>query len=76
MEYRDNYIGNLEPKTFILQYNIIKNSIDKIKLINLRSAEITCINYGPYDNGYLLIGLSTGVLLVMDHHQMEILLQE
>ena len=28
------------------------------------SATITCLEYGPYDNGHILIGLSNGVLVV------------
>lgn len=27
---------------------------------------ITCINYGPYDNGHILIGMSNGTLLAFD----------
>ena len=28
--------------------------------------EITALHYGPYDNGYILVGLSSGKLLVYD----------
>lgn len=28
--------------------------------------QITALEFGPYDNGYVLVGLSTGKLLVYD----------
>lgn len=28
--------------------------------------QITSVNYGPFDNGYLLLGLETGSLLAYD----------
>ena len=28
--------------------------------------QITALQYGPYDNGYVLVGLNTGKLLVFD----------
>jgi hypothetical protein len=30
------------------------------------SAQITALNYGPYDNGYLLLGLANGCLMGFD----------
>lgn len=34
-------------------------------------AEITCINYGPYDNGHILVGLSDGKLIAFDYLTLE-----
>ena len=28
--------------------------------------QISCIEYGPYDNGYLMLGTNSGHLLVLD----------
>ena len=45
-------------------------------MLNIKDARITCVNYGPFDNGYLLIGLSNGILLGISLHEMEIIMQE
>lgn len=42
--------------------------------MNIKGASITAINYGPFDNGYLLLGLSNGVLLVIDLSEMEVIM--
>jgi len=43
-------------------YNLQDNRPDKVKILyKLWSADdITTIEYGPYDNGYVLMGLKTG----------------
>lgn len=46
-----------------------------MKLLNIKGARVTATNYGPYDNGYLLVGLSSGMLLVIDMHEMEVIMQ-
>jgi hypothetical protein len=66
----------VENKPFIALYNIEKESIDKIKLLHLKFGDISCINYGPFDNGYLLIGLSSGVIVALELHDLEIVMQE
>ncbi len=45
-----------------------------MKLLNIKGASITAINYGPFDNGYLLLGLSDGVLLAIDLSEMEVIM--
>ena len=37
--------------------------------------QITCLNYGPYDNGHILIGLDNGNLLVYNGNDMSKLCQ-
>ena len=37
-------------------------------------AFVTTINFGPFDNGYLLLGLSCGTLLSLDFHSLDIIL--
>ena len=41
---------------------------DKMKLLTQiqNTAQITAVNYGPYDNGYLLLGLANGCLMGID----------
>ena len=46
--------------------------IELIKVLRLpqpnpnSSNKISCIEYGPYDNGYLMLGTDSGHLLVLD----------
>lgn len=43
-----------------------------IKIIDLaESVTITCINYGPYDNGHIMVGLSDGRLIAFDFLTLE-----
>lgn len=46
-------------------YNLEKCKIEKLKVLNLES-KICCINYGPYDNGHLMLGMSDGTLLTFE----------
>ena len=68
------FIGNLQigsaraPEAFVLSYKIQDRKPDKIKLLSFvqNAEQISSINYGPFDNGHLLLGLDTGYLLAYD----------
>lgn len=47
-------------------YNLEKRGADIIKIMDT-VADISAINYGPYDNGHVLIGLSDGLLLAFSY---------
>lgn len=51
-------------------YNLEESQAKVIKIIDVES-EITCINYGPYDNGHILVGLSDGKLIAFDYLTLE-----
>ena len=56
-----------ETYAFCLSINLKTNHADKLHIFqDLKSADISTIAYGPYDNGYLLIGLQSGLLLGYD----------
>lgn len=57
--------GKNVKKEFIMCLNLEKRKIEKIKILN-NDVKITCINYGPYDNGHVMLGLSDGVLLTFE----------
>lgn len=54
-------------------YNLEGNGqAEIIKIIDLPdSVIITCINYGPYDNGHVMVGLSDGRLIAFDFLTLE-----
>jgi hypothetical protein len=37
-----------------------------IKIIDIDS-ELSCINYGPFDNGHIMLGLKNGGFLIFDY---------
>ena len=61
-------IGLGAPEAFVLSYNVQEGRADKLRLLTHveDTRQITAINFGPYDNGHLLLGLATGVLLAFD----------
>jgi len=38
---------------------------DLIKILSIHD-RITCMNFGPFDNGYLLVGFDSGMMHVFD----------
>lgn len=65
----------LQNKQFILLYNLQTLRQHKIKIMNINDATITAVNYGPFDNGYLVIGLSSGLLIIIDIHTMDVIIE-
>ena len=53
---------------YAMLYNVQLKRADRFQILpNIQdSKQITAINYGPYDNGYLFLGLSSGHLLAFD----------
>ena len=37
----------------------------------ISTTKITCINFGPYDNGYLMLGTSSGHLIALDPYTLK-----
>ena len=59
------FIGNVQigeegpAEAFVLSFKIQECRSDNMKLLSFvqNSEQITSINYGPFDNGHLLLGL-------------------
>ena len=68
----DGYLYHQKP--YVMQFNLKTKQCDKIKLLNVKGASVTATNFGPFDNGYLLLGFSSGVLLAIDLLEMEAIL--
>ncbi len=43
-------------------------------MIETDYGSVTAVNYGPFDNGYILLGLEQGVLLAFDMYDLDIIL--
>ena len=50
---------------FVVLYDRVQKSQTIVKAFMSKS-KITCLNYGPFDNGYVLVGMDNGVLLGFD----------
>ncbi|CDW71649.1 UNKNOWN [Stylonychia lemnae] len=59
-----------QRRCFIMIFNLEENQAETIKIIDT-NAEISCINYGPYDNGHILVGLTDGKLIAFDYLTLE-----
>jgi len=65
--------GSPKPrfKTQLIKYSIYTN--DCVSTATVESeAEITAVNYGPYDNGPAMIGLSDGTVIIYDYYSLDI----
>lgn len=63
-----------EDAPFIVKYNIYKSVITTAAIIKT-SSPISCINYGPYDNGPVMVGLNNGDIIAFKYDTLEILFQ-
>ncbi len=51
-------------------YNLKRECAEIIKVLDL-DIQITALNYGPYDNGHVLLGLNNGQLVAFDFLTLE-----
>mmetsp|Transcript_40405 Transcript_40405/g.38893 ORF Transcript_40405/g.38893 Transcript_40405/m.38893 type:complete len:163 (+) Transcript_40405:211-699(+) len=52
-------------KPFLMKVNLETQKADIIKILNIDD-KISVLNFGPYDNGFLLVGMKSGALLCFD----------
>lgn len=60
----------LKARNFIMVYNLEKCQADIIKIID-SNKDITCLEYGPFDNGHVLVGLENGCILAFEYPSLE-----
>lgn len=70
----ENSDRSSESKPFIILYDVQNQCISDIRLLNIGDDSITAVSFGPFDNGHLLIGLSSGILLAIDIFTMEVMM--
>ena len=59
-------------ENYFFKYNIYTNQCDGYNIVS-SGTDITAINYGPYDNGPILIGLSDGTITIYDYSSMQLI---
>lgn len=65
-------VGKCKGKNYIMKYNTFTGQCIGSAIVN-SLAEVTTINYGPYDNGPIVIGLSDGTILLYEYYSLELL---
>lgn len=61
-------VGESESREFIAIYNSQTRAIDKLNMLNLPAGvKVSCAKYGPYDNGFIVLGLSNGEALGLNY---------
>lgn len=61
--------GTCGDKSFVLRTDVLNPSQDPVlKILEWKrdGVSIACMGYGPYDNGYLILGTSNGDLRFFD----------
>lgn len=54
-----------QNKQFIMLFNIQTQTIETLKFLS-STPKLSCLSYGPYDNGYLLLGFDNGALFSLE----------
>lgn len=60
-----NMLGKTETLPYIVLFDRVQKQQTIVKAF-MTKTQITAINYGPYDNGHVLAGLSNGTLIGFD----------
>ena len=60
------------PQKCIMVLNLQTKEIEKLKIMSfIENQTINCVQYGPFDNGHILLGLSDGWLLAYEYPSLE-----
>ena len=60
-----NCIVDEKVRPFLMKMNLENSVVDVIKVLKTEDT-ITAIGYGPFDNGYLIVGMHTGHVVIFD----------
>ena len=62
-----------QPLSCLMVFNLMTQEVEKLKVLAFMAADvaINCVEYGPFDNGHILLGLSDGWLLAYEYPSLE-----
>mmetsp|Transcript_3458 Transcript_3458/g.3414 ORF Transcript_3458/g.3414 Transcript_3458/m.3414 type:complete len:373 (-) Transcript_3458:230-1348(-) len=67
-------MNETKQELFLMVYNLDFKQIEKVRTFDKETyKKLTCVNYGPYDNGYIMVGTSTGTLISLDFITLDII---
>ena len=55
-----------ESCAFVLIYDRVKQGPVAVYIFEEEKGTITSIKYGPYDNGHIVVGFSTGIVAILE----------
>ena len=55
-----------EGCSFVLIYDRVKHCPVAVYIFEQEKGAITSIKYGPYDNGHIVVGFSTGIIAILE----------
>jgi len=57
----------------MIVFNLVSKEVEKLKILSFMQPDvsITCVAYGPFDNGHILLGLSDGWLLAYEYPSLD-----
>jgi len=64
-------VHKFKEKSFLMIFNTKSGQAEVIKILDTH-AQVTCLSYGPFDNGHVLLGLEDGQLLAYDYPQLQL----
>ena len=47
-------------------YDRAREKPSAVHIFEASKGRVTCLKYGPYDNGHIIVGLDTGVIVILD----------
>lgn len=65
--------NGVELLSCIMVFNLLEMTVEKFKILAFMKSDVTvtCVAYGPFDNGHILLGLSDGWLLAYEFPSLE-----
>lgn len=65
-----------QEQSFIAIFDRVKQAICAVHAFKPENGSITCLKFGPYDNGHIVVGFENGSLSILDSVTLEKLLDK
>lgn len=67
-----------ESIPFVMVINTVTQAVMSCKYVHTvkKGVRITSASFGPFDNAFLMVGLSNGIILGLDYPTLEIIIEE
>jgi len=64
--------GSKTKRNFLFIFNLNDLLVSKACILSNNEA-VTAINYGPYDNGHVMVGFKDGTLMTIDYSTLKVI---
>lgn len=59
-----------ENCSYVMIYDRAREKPSAVYIFEASKGRVTCLKYGPYDNGHICVGFDTGVIAILDSIQL------